>query len=66
MAWSEEQRRLQAARIRQRKPWLKSTGPRSEAGKQRSSMNAFKGGTRKNLREFARLIRGLKLPCASS
>jgi hypothetical protein len=59
MPWSEEQRRLQAARIRQRQPWLKSTGPRSEDGKKRSSMNAFKGGTRKTLREFAALIRGL-------
>jgi hypothetical protein len=66
MAWSEEQRRLQAARIRQRQPWLKSTGPRSEAGKQRSSKNAFKGGKRKTMREFARLIRGLKLPPTSS
>jgi len=66
MPWSEEQRRLQAARIRQRQPWLKSTGPRSEAGKKRSSKNAFKGGTRKTLREFARMLRGFKLPPTSS
>ena len=42
--WTEERRKAQAERIRQNKPWEKSTGPKSKAGKARSSMNAFKHG----------------------
>ena len=34
----------QADRIRQWKPWQKSTGPRSASGKEKSKMNAMKGG----------------------
>lgn len=32
--------------IMARRPWLKSTGPRSAEGKRRSSMNALKHGLR--------------------
>ena len=62
MLWSEEQRQREAERIRQRKPWLKSTGPRTAAGKAISSRNAFKGGRRRALREIAKMIKRLASP----
>lgn len=42
--WSAERRKKQAQAIRKWKPWEKSTGPKSDAGKTRSSMNAYKHG----------------------
>jgi len=39
-AWSEERRRRQAEIIRMTKPWERSTGPRTDAGKRTSSQNA--------------------------
>lgn len=44
--WPEERRRKQAERCRQNKPWKNATGPKTKAGKARSSMNAFKHGGR--------------------
>lgn len=38
--WTEERRKKQAEAIRRWKPWEKSTGPRTEAGKSRCKMNA--------------------------
>ncbi len=46
MTWTEERRKKQADSIRKHKPWLKSTGPKSRAGKQSSSLNALKNGWR--------------------
>lgn len=40
--WSPERRAKQSAMMRARKIWLKSTGPRTKAGKARSSRNAAK------------------------
>jgi hypothetical protein len=40
--WPPSRRKAQAARIRRLKPWLKTTGPRTAAGKARSSQNALK------------------------
>lgn len=40
--WSAERRAKHAAAIRRWKPWLKSTGPKSRAGKRRAARNAFK------------------------
>ncbi len=48
--WSDERRAKQAAAIRRWKPWLKSTGPISAAGKARVSTNAYKGAKRPRLR----------------
>ncbi len=48
--WTPERRRLQAERIRQRKPWLHSTGPRTAAGKAVSSRNALVHGMRSRAR----------------
>lgn len=42
--WNPERRARQAALIKNWKPWERSTGPRTEAGKARSAGNAFKGG----------------------
>ncbi|ARU05558.1 hypothetical protein CCO03_13480 [Comamonas serinivorans] len=54
--WSDEQRRQQAQRIRETQPWRQSTGPRSVEGKQRSALNAFKGGLRPRLRALSREV----------
>jgi len=35
--WTKESRAKQAAIIRQNKPWEKSTGPKTAAGKNRSA-----------------------------
>ncbi len=53
-----ERRAKQARAIRRRKPWTRSTGPRTSAGKAQSSRNAYRGGLRPLLRQLAR---GLKL-----
>ncbi|KRD23079.1 hypothetical protein ASE39_24860 [Acidovorax sp. Root267] len=52
--WTPERRAQQAARIREQKPWLQSTGPKSAAGKATVSRNAFKGGSWREMRDMAR------------
>lgn len=42
--WSLERRKRQAELIQRWRPWEKPTGPKTEAGKQRVSQNAFKSG----------------------
>ncbi len=44
--WTAEQKAVQAEKIRQWKPWLKSTGPRTIPGKYKTSQNALKHGLR--------------------
>ncbi len=57
--WTEEERRKQAEAIRRWKPWEKSTGPKTRAGKARCKMNAYRHGLYtlegKALREALRL-----------
>jgi hypothetical protein len=55
--WTQERRAWQAELIRQWRPWEKSTGPRTQAGKDVVSRNADKGGTWRLLRELARAMR---------
>jgi hypothetical protein len=56
--WTPERRAAQAERIRALKPWLKSTGPKTKAGKKRSSKNAVQHGLRKaEVEKVKRLIR---------
>jgi hypothetical protein len=55
--WSPAARAREAARIREHKPWLKSTGPRTAGGKARSARNADKGQIRPRIRELAQTLR---------
>jgi len=42
--WTPEERAKHAAAMRKWKPWEKSTGPKTEAGKAASSQNALTRG----------------------
>jgi hypothetical protein len=55
--WTLKRRERQAKLIHRWKPWERSTGPKTAAGKARVSRNAHKGGTRPLLRKLARLLR---------
>ena len=60
MRWTPEARARQAERIREWRPWLKSTGPRTDEGKRVSRMNALKSGANDvEMRELEALIREL-------
>jgi hypothetical protein len=61
--WTDERRKRQAERIRAQKPWEKSTGPRSEAGKARSSLNAYKHGYCAGNGELMLEVRKLSREC---
>jgi hypothetical protein len=52
--WPPERRAKQAAKIRDDKPWEKSTGPRTEGGKARSSQNAYQYSSRSAIRAIGR------------
>src|SRR5688572_18501206 len=65
--WTPERRARQAERIRLSQPWLRSTGPRTEAGKARVAMNAFRHGCRgRAWLERARRIRNAIRLCAET
>lgn len=55
--WTPERRARQAELIKQWQPWKKSTGPISEEGKAKTSINAWKGGVRPQLREVSKVLR---------
>lgn len=42
-AWTPERRARQAELCRSMKPWISSTGPRTDEGKAVSARNAYKG-----------------------
>jgi len=50
--WSPEQRQQQALRCRQTQPWKKLTGPRSELGNVRSSLNSRRNGNKRSAKRF--------------
>ena len=54
---TREHRRLRAKLIHKWKPWLQSTGPISQKGKNKASRNAYKGGMRSTLREISALLK---------
>jgi len=61
--WSPERRARQAALIRNWAPWRHSTGPKTEAGKERCSKNALRHGgrSRAHIRELQRIRYVLRL-----
>ena len=58
--WSPESRQKQAEAIRKWSPWTKSTGPRTEEGRARSSRNAWKGGLRASLGTYRDVLRQIE------
>ena len=57
MRWTDKARAEQAERIKEWKPWLKSTGPKTEEGKSITCMNALKGGAScSDIRELTDLL----------
>jgi hypothetical protein len=59
--WTDQRRARQAELIRTWRPWEKSTGPRTDVGKDRTRMNGYKGGRRAMLRECSKsLIQALR------
>ncbi len=59
--WTPESRTKQAAVIRRRTPWTLSTGPPTEAGKARSSRNAWKSGVRAKVSNWHGVLRWMAL-----
>jgi hypothetical protein len=57
--WTPERMRQQSQAIQRWKPWEKSTGPKTPEGKSRAARRGCKGAQRKELREYARLLREL-------
>lgn len=51
---------MRAEMIHRWQPWKQSTGPRTAEGKAKVAMNAWKGGTRQQLRDMARALRELE------
>lgn len=56
--WTDEEKQKQRDAIRRWKPWEKSTGPKTDAGKKQSRENALKHGSR--AAHMAALRLGLK------
>lgn len=63
-AWTAERRARQAEIIRATRPWLHSTGPKTEAGKAASSQNARSSPERVALRQLLNHSRGVVLSLA--
>ncbi len=51
-SWSLERRQQQALRCQQVQPWTKSTGPRTELGKARSSLNSRSNRNKRDAKNF--------------
>lgn len=56
MTWTTERRQKQAMMIRTWKPWERSTGPKTPAGKAAVARNPWKGGHRQKLRDLIYLV----------
>lgn len=61
-SWTPERRAEQAQRIRETKPWLKTTGPNTQAGKDAVKNNAYRHGFRSA--DYAEILRLLRVQAA--
>ncbi|MGO4336026.1 hypothetical protein AB4037_14050 [Labrys sp. KB_33_2] len=52
--WTDARRARMSAMIREWKPWTRSTGPKTLAGKAKVSKNGYRGGFREVVRDAAR------------
>src|SRR3977135_1344206 len=55
--WTPQRKARQAQLIKTWRPWERSTGPKTKAGKAIVGRNAWKGAERNTLRELARLLK---------
>ena len=55
--WTTERKVQQAAAIHRWKPWLCSTGPKSNENKAIVARNAYKGAERPKMRQLMKLLR---------
>lgn len=55
--WTVERKKRQSEMIKLWRPWERSTGPRTEDGKEASARRGYKGGFREMLREVGRALR---------
>lgn len=58
--WTAAQRKEQGKKVRQWQAWKYSTGAKTPEGKAISSMNAYKGGFREQLKELRQVLRQYK------
>jgi hypothetical protein len=56
--WPPERRKAQAERAKKQQPWLKSTGPKTDDGKDVVKNNALQHGFRST--EYAEILRLLR------
>ena len=56
--WTPERRALMAVRIREWKPWEKSTGPVTAKGKRKSSKNAGRSARARFKRKLRNILAG--------
>jgi hypothetical protein len=54
--WTADRKAKQAVLIRTWRPWERSTGPRTAAGRAKASRNAWKGGHWQQMRELSRAV----------
>lgn len=57
--WTPEQRRRKSEAIHRWKPWTKTRGPVTPAGKARCCMNSYRGGARTKAAAMATALREL-------
>lgn len=55
--WTPERRLKQSQAIQRWKPWTRSTGPRTQEGKERSSRNRDRGDARALMKELRKALR---------
>ena len=61
MMWTEERRQKQSEAIQRWKPWLSSTGPKTENGKAKAAKNSERLGLFGNqFREIRKILSGIR------